>query len=141
MSPGHDWVKPSSNHSAADRTGLRKTALKVILETLLRQTQDLTQEDDSDVLLTPGQVAGIFAVSTRDVAEYADWGILNPVFTTGGKRLYRKSEVESVLAMSPEECNARRNPVTEVSGEDVLVGERGWTFYQAEQWLRQAVIS
>ena len=105
--------------SAADRAALRQTALKTVLEALLRHAPGFTREEDGDELLTPGQAARMFGVGTSEVAEYADRGILNPVITPGGKRLYPKAEVEAVLALSPEERNARRNPVVDASGEDI----------------------
>lgn len=58
-------------------------------------------------------------VEPRGTDGHAPEGILNPVITPEGKRLYPKSEAKAVAALSPEERNARRKPVVDVSGEDI----------------------
>lgn len=60
----------------------------------------------ADRLLTPGEVAEIFAVSTRTVVRWAKTGIL-PVarFTLGGHRRFQESDV---MALAEKEQNERR---------------------------------
>jgi excisionase family DNA binding protein len=50
-----------------------------------------------DHLLRPGQVAALFSVTRRTVADWARAGKLEPIVTPGGHRRFRLSEVQRVL--------------------------------------------
>lgn len=50
-------------------------------------------ETEPEPMLTPGEVARIFRVDPRTVTRWAKQGKLNCVFTPGGTRRYRKTEV------------------------------------------------
>jgi excisionase family DNA binding protein len=54
-------------------------------------------QQPKDPLLTPFEVAAMFAVSPRTVALWAKDGTLNPIRTLGGDRRFRESEVRRVL--------------------------------------------
>ncbi|MGQ0577028.1 MAG: BldC family transcriptional regulator [Pseudonocardia sp.] len=51
-----------------------------------------------DRLLTPGQVAGLFAVDPRTVTRWAAAGRIGSLRTPGGHRRFRESEVRRLLA-------------------------------------------
>nr|WP_277512249.1 BldC family transcriptional regulator [Cellulosimicrobium cellulans] len=51
-----------------------------------------------DELLTPGEVAALFGVGARTVANWSKSGRLKPLRTLGGHRRYRAREVEALLA-------------------------------------------
>ena len=48
-------------------------------------------------LLTPGEVAAMFAVDPKTVTRWARAGKLTAIRTLGGHRRYRRDEVESLL--------------------------------------------
>jgi excisionase family DNA binding protein len=50
-----------------------------------------------DELLSPAQVAAVFAVSPRTVTLWARAGKLHAIRTLGGHRRYRASEVRRLL--------------------------------------------
>ncbi|MER7071632.1 BldC family transcriptional regulator [Terrabacter sp. NPDC000476] len=54
-------------------------------------------EHDNDQLMTPAEVAEAFRVDTATVTRWARAGLLNPVFTLGGHRRYRVSEINERL--------------------------------------------
>jgi predicted site-specific integrase-resolvase len=56
-----------------------------------------------DQLLTPFEVAAMFAVSPKTVALWAKDGTLNPIRTLRGDRRFRESEVLRVLDEGVEE--------------------------------------
>ena len=56
-----------------------------------------------DELLTPFEVAAMFAVSPKTVALWAKDGTLNPIRNLGGDRRFRASEVRRVLEEGVEE--------------------------------------
>jgi excisionase family DNA binding protein len=49
-------------------------------------------------LLRPGQVAALFQVSRRTVAEWARTGKLESIITPGGHRRFRAREVKKLIA-------------------------------------------
>lgn len=54
----------------------------------------LTEAEQTDDLLTPGQVAAIFAVDPKTVTRWAREGRLKFQTTPGGHRRYWRSEIE-----------------------------------------------
>lgn len=48
-------------------------------------------------LLTPSEVAEIFRVDPKTVTRWAKVGKLNCIYTVGGHRRYRSSEVRKLL--------------------------------------------
>ncbi|WP_149264331.1 BldC family transcriptional regulator [Actinomadura sp. K4S16] len=52
-------------------------------------------------LLTPAEVAKMFRVDPKTVTRWASAGKLSAVFTLGGHRRYRRSEVERFLTGGP----------------------------------------
>lgn len=52
---------------------------------------------DADALLTPAEAAALFRVTANTVRRWANKGLLTPVFTIGGRRRYRRREVERLL--------------------------------------------
>lgn len=52
---------------------------------------------DSEVLLTPSEVAAIFRVDPKTVTRWAKSGKLTAIRTLGGHRRYRQSEVKAIL--------------------------------------------
>ena len=55
---------------------------------------------DSQVLMTPAEVAALFRVDPKTVTRWADAGKLSAVRTLGGHRRYRQDEVQNLLAAS-----------------------------------------
>lgn len=55
---------------------------------------------DSDRLLTPAEVAGMFRVDPKTVTRWAKAGKLRAIRTLGGHRRYRESEVLGLLDKS-----------------------------------------
>ena len=58
----------------------------------------MKRELEFDSLLTPAEVACMFAVDPKTVTRWAKAGKLAPVWTPGGHRRYRESEVRGLLA-------------------------------------------
>ena len=52
---------------------------------------------DSQVLMTPAEVAALFRVDPKTVTRWADAGKLTAVRTLGGHRRYRQDEVQNLL--------------------------------------------
>jgi excisionase family DNA binding protein len=52
----------------------------------------------SDELLTPSQVAALFAVDPKTVTRWAKAGKLTSIRTLGGHRRYRAAEVNALLS-------------------------------------------
>lgn len=52
---------------------------------------------ESEVLLTPAEVAALFRVDPKTVTRWAKAGKLNAIRTLGGHRRYRESEVKQYL--------------------------------------------
>jgi len=59
--------------------------------------------DDADRMLTPGQVAAMFAVNPKTVTRWAKAGKLHSIRTLGGHRRFKASDVRRVIAESAEE--------------------------------------
>ena len=55
---------------------------------------------DSQVLMTPAEVAALFRVDPKTVTRWADAGKLTAVRTLGGHRRYRRDEVQNLLVAS-----------------------------------------
>jgi excisionase family DNA binding protein len=55
---------------------------------------------DSQVLMTPAEVATLFRVDPKTVTRWADAGKLTAVRTLGGHRRYRQDEVQNLLDAS-----------------------------------------
>ena len=53
--------------------------------------------EPEDRLLTPSQVAAVFAVNPKTVTRWAKAGQLHAVRTLGGHRRYKVSEIRRVL--------------------------------------------
>lgn len=60
----------------------------------------LAREGDSEVLLTPAEVAALFKVDPKTVTRWAKSGKLTAIRTLGGHRRYRKSEVQDLLKLN-----------------------------------------
>jgi excisionase family DNA binding protein len=52
---------------------------------------------ESEVLLTPSEVASLFRVDPKTVTRWAKAGKLTAIRTLGGHRRYRQTEVLSLL--------------------------------------------
>lgn len=52
---------------------------------------------ETEVLMTPAEVAATFRVDAKTVTRWAKAGKLTSVRTLGGHRRYRQSEVEAAL--------------------------------------------
>jgi excisionase family DNA binding protein len=52
---------------------------------------------DTEALLTPAEVAGLFRVDPKTVTRWANCGKLTSGRTLGGHRRYRESEVRNLL--------------------------------------------
>ena len=53
--------------------------------------------NESDVLLTPAEVASLFRVDPKTVTRWAKAGKISAIRTLGGHRRYREAEVLSLL--------------------------------------------
>jgi len=53
---------------------------------------------DTDLLLTSGQVAALFRVDRKTVARWASTGRIGSIRTPGGHRRFRETEVRALLA-------------------------------------------
>ena len=53
-----------------------------------------------DELMTPGQVAKLFAVDPKTVSRWANSGKISSVKTLGGHRRFRAVEIRAMLAAS-----------------------------------------
>lgn len=62
---------------------------------------------DSEVLLTPAEVAAIFRVDPKTVTRWAKSGKLTAIRTLGGHRRYRNSEVQELLKLNDSSVSNR----------------------------------
>lgn len=53
---------------------------------------------ETDLLMTPGEVARLFRVDPKTVTRWSAAGKLTCVRTLGGHRRFRKSEIDALLA-------------------------------------------
>ena len=60
-------------------------------------TGTVTENDKSDELLTPSEVAKLFRVDPKTVTRWAKSGKLSSIRTLGGHRRYRAAEVRMLL--------------------------------------------
>jgi len=60
-------------------------------------TQDSTEENGYDRLLTPREVALKFKVDPKTVTRWANAGKLGSIRTPGGHRRYRETEVQLLI--------------------------------------------
>ena len=60
----------------------------------------MNRPNDSEVLLTPAEVASLFRVDPKTVTRWAKAGKLTAIRTLGGHRRYRTSEVNALLQSS-----------------------------------------
>ena len=58
---------------------------------------------ESEVLLTPSEVASLFRVDPKTVTRWAKAGKLTAIRTLGGHRRYRQSEVLGLLNLDQKE--------------------------------------
>ena len=58
------------------------------------------QRQESEPLLTPGEVATMFRVDPKTVTRWAKTGRLTSIRTPGGHRRYRQTEVRALLTAS-----------------------------------------
>lgn len=58
------------------------------------------QRQESERLLTPGEVATMFRVDPKTVTRWAKTGRLTSIRTPGGHRRYRQTEVRALLTAS-----------------------------------------
>ena len=56
-----------------------------------------TKPSESELLLTPAEVAAMFRVDPKTVTRWAKAGKLSSIRTLGGHRRYRESEVRGLL--------------------------------------------
>ena len=55
---------------------------------------------ESQVLMTPAEVAALFRVDPKTVTRWAEAGKMTAVRTLGGHRRYRREEVQNLLVSS-----------------------------------------
>jgi excisionase family DNA binding protein len=60
-------------------------------------------ENNSEKLLTPSEVAAMFRVDPKTVTRWAKAGKLSSIRTLGGHRRYRESEIRDLIAVSTQE--------------------------------------
>lgn len=60
----------------------------------------MNRPNNSEVLLTPAEVASLFRVDPKTVTRWAKAGKLTAIRTLGGHRRYRASEVNALLQSS-----------------------------------------
>lgn len=57
----------------------------------------MTEDQDPNEHLMPGQVAEMLGVETKTVARWASNGLLSHVRTPGGHRRYKRKDVEALM--------------------------------------------
>jgi excisionase family DNA binding protein len=63
----------------------------------LSNGESMYNSDNSEVLLTPSEVASLFRVDPKTVTRWARAGKLTAIRTLGGHRRYKRSEVFRLL--------------------------------------------
>jgi len=66
----------------------------------------MTLHGESEVLLTPAEVASLFRVDPKTVTRWAKAGKLSSIRTLGGHRRYKESEVRALLGAASEDADA-----------------------------------
>jgi len=61
---------------------------------------------NTEVLLTPAEVARLFRVDPKTVTRWAKAGKLTAIRTLGGHRRYRRSEVQALLGVDAKEARS-----------------------------------
>ena len=61
-----------------------------------------TQTVETDMLLTPAEVATMFRVDPKTVTRWARAGKISSVRTLGGHRRFPLSEVQAIIGDTPE---------------------------------------
>ena len=72
----------------------------LIKELILSLKSRFSPVSESQVLMTPAEVASLFRVDPKTVTRWADAGKLTAVRTLGGHRRYRQDEVQNLLVAS-----------------------------------------
>lgn len=62
-----------------------------------------THMPQSEILLTPSEVATLFRVDPKTVTRWAKAGKISSIRTLGGHRRYREAEVQSLLNGVPQQ--------------------------------------
>lgn len=60
----------------------------------------MNRSPETEILLTPAEVASLFRVDPKTVTRWAKAGKLTAIRTLGGHRRYRASEVNALLNIS-----------------------------------------
>lgn len=63
------------------------------------------ENNNSERLLTPGEVAALFRVDPKTVTRWAASGRISSIRTPGGHRRFRESEVKALLGGDPAETS------------------------------------
>jgi len=66
----------------------------------------MTTRTDTEPLLTPAEVAGMFRVDPKTVTRWSKAGKLTSIRTLGGHRRYRADEVRQLLEGIPTQREA-----------------------------------
>lgn len=109
--PGHRT--PGGNHEGVQRGGgtwlfgqrLRKPGARRSIDD---DPTGVRVEDRSDRLLTSGEVAALFQVTSKTVTRWAAAGRIDSIRTLGGHRRFRESDVLALL------LNKQRNTETDI---------------------------
>ncbi|GAB2461895.1 BldC family transcriptional regulator [Xylanimonas ulmi] len=62
---------------------------------------------ESEVLLTPAEVASLFRVDPKTVTRWAKAGKLSSIRTLGGHRRYKEAEVRALLGAASEDAETQ----------------------------------
>src|SRR5215469_6835809 len=73
------------------------TYLSAHLWTTCTGREAMIVDDNSERLLTPGEVAALFRVDPKTVTRWAASGRISSIRTPGGHRRFRESEVHALL--------------------------------------------
>ncbi len=65
---------------------------------------------ESEVLLTPAEVASLFRVDPKTVTRWAKAGKLSSIRTLGGHRRYKEAEVRALLGEASQEADHPQQP-------------------------------
>ena len=65
----------------------------------------MTLHGESEVLLTPAEVASLFRVDPKTVTRWAKAGKLSSIRPLGGHRRYKESEVRALLGAASEDAD------------------------------------